>query len=147
MIPSTMSHDVPQRPPFQAHQIVYLICDQHRLYTEVIEILSERQLAWVRPLALMTPEDVLPLSASLDWGEIPPRADQPTIPDLLWPLNQFYPALDTDFVALWAMMPTPPHKGEQVAHSAIISQFTRRLWETTQGTARRPASGAGGSEA
>jgi hypothetical protein len=53
-----------QPPSFQPHQIVYLACDQSRLYTEVIEILVDRQLAWVRPLVLVPPTEILPLAAS-----------------------------------------------------------------------------------
>lgn len=133
-----MTHDFQARSCFQPHQIVYLACDQSRLYTEVIEILAERQLAWVRPLALVTPQELLPLAAAaaLGWGAAQPWHDQATIPDLLWPLDQFFPALDTDFVDLLAMMPAHPDQQGGLSQGAIVAQFTRRLWEIAQGNSQ-----------
>ena len=128
--PVAMINDAPQPQFFQPHQIVYLACDRSRLYTEVIEILVDRQLAWVRPLVLVTPEETLPLAASTMLGLPDPQGwqDLPTTPDLLWPLAQFCPALDTDFVELLSRLPTHLAKRPNSAHSAAVSQFTRRLW-------------------
>jgi hypothetical protein len=130
----------PHLPSFQPHQIVYLTCDHSRLYTEVIEILVDRQLAWVRPLVLVTPTETLLLAASALLGWLDPHGwpDRPTTPDLLWPLDQFYPALDTDFVDLLAVIPVQPHKKSRLSHGAIVSQFTRRLWEMAQGKPQLP---------
>lgn len=127
-----------QLPSFQPHQIVYLACDHSRLYTEVIEILVDRQLAWVRPLVLVTPEETLPLAASAALGLPAPPGwpDRSTTPDLIWPLDQFHPALDTDFVALVATLTDRPDQGLVTSHSARVSQFTRRLWSQVSGDAQ-----------
>jgi len=121
--------DPPNSPQFQPHQIVYLTCEDGRLYTEVIDILVDRQLAWVRPLVLVTMEEVLPLAASSVLGlEDPNTWGGPIVPDLLWPLDQFSPALDADFLDLLALLPTQGAKPDHAAHNAVVSQFTRRLW-------------------
>jgi hypothetical protein len=127
-----------QPPSFQPHQIVYLACDQSRLYTEVIEILVDRQLAWVRPLVLVTPTEILPLAASSVLGLPDSQGwpDRPTTPDLLWPLDQFCPALDIDFVALLATLANRPDQSLSASHSARVSQFTRRLWEKVAGASQ-----------
>ncbi|MEB3290763.1 MAG: hypothetical protein VKI82_12665 [Leptolyngbya sp.] len=119
----------PGSPPFHPHQIVYLPCDDSRLYTEVIDVLTDRRLAWVRPLVLVTLEAAIPLAASgilgLGEGQI---GRIPTVPDLLWPLDQFLPALDTDFLALMAILPNQTDAAADLDCNAIVSQFTRRLW-------------------
>lgn len=131
--PVAMTPDAPRWNAFQPHQILYLACDQSRLYTEVIEILAERQLAWVRPLVLVTPEETLPLAASsvLGLGEAHAWPEAPMAPDLLWPLAQFFPALDTDFIDLLATLPAQMAKrsNPRPSRSVAVSQFTRRLWE------------------
>jgi hypothetical protein len=131
--PVAMTTDAPRLNAFQPHQIVYLACDQSRLYTEVIEILADRRRAWVRPLVLVTPEETLPLAASslLGLGDFQGWPDAPMAPDLLWPLEQFYPALDTDFVDLLAMLPAHTAPLSNLPRNGAVSQFTRRLWEVT----------------
>lgn len=128
-----MTTDVPRLNDFQPHQIVYLAYDHSRLYAEIIDILAERQLAWARPLVLVTPEEVLPLTASsaLGLGDLQDWSDSPTAPDLLWPLHQFCPALDTDFVDLLARLPAQPTQPTKLPRNLAVSQFTRRLWAAT----------------
>ncbi|NJL46715.1 MAG: hypothetical protein HC929_03450 [Leptolyngbyaceae cyanobacterium SM2_5_2] len=65
---------LPPRP------IVYLACQQTRLYGEVIQVLTERQRCWVRPLWLVTPDQVLTLEPALS-----PTAHQPTSRDFKVP--------------------------------------------------------------
>jgi hypothetical protein len=129
-------NETPDLPPLHPHQIVYLTCDDCRLYTEVIDILVDRQLAWVRPLALATPEDVLPLAASGILGlEDFNTGGGPIAPDLLWPLDQFSPALDTDFLDLLALLPTQGAKPNHPVQNAVVSQFTHRLWAESRTSA------------
>lgn len=122
---------LPPRRMFQPRQIVYLACDHGRLYTEVIEVLVDRQLAWVRPLVLVTPEETLPLANAsvLGGGGDDIWPDPAVTPDLIWPLNQFHPALDTDFMELLSILPRQTTKAPTLSHSTVLSQFTRRLWE------------------
>ncbi|QQE63888.1 hypothetical protein GFS31_05590 [Leptolyngbya sp. BL0902] len=130
MIKNEHSQSSPDQP-FQPHQIVYLTCDQSRLYTEVIEVLTDRQLAWVRPLVLSTPKETLPLAAAsaLGW-EQGAGHDAPAVPDLIWPLAQFTPALDTDFLALLTTISPPTAGAVRRDQGAVVSQFIRRLWGT-----------------
>lgn len=116
---------------FQPRQIVYLACDHSRLYTEVIEVLADRQLAWVRPLVLVTPEETLPLANASVLGIAGDDRwpDPSATPDLIWPLNQFHLALDTEFMELLSILPSQATKAPALSHSTVLSQFTRRLWE------------------
>jgi hypothetical protein len=117
---------------FTPRQIAYLACDQGRLYTEVIEVLADRQLCWARPLLLVTPEQTLAIHPSAAFGP----ADQTLwgdskAPDLLWPLAHFYPALDTDFLDVLASPLAPPAPDTHPTMAALLTKFIRCLWETT----------------
>lgn len=79
-------------------QIVFLECSQTRLYAEVIQVLTPRQIGWIRPLALVSEAGTKPLGT--DWISGDAAANQPTTPDMLWPLGQLQPALDTDIMPL-----------------------------------------------
>lgn len=99
---------------WQPHQIVYLQAAQARLFAEIIQVIPDRQMLWLRPLAL---EKALP---SLD---SPPRATEPFPSlhapiqtegaeiydlrqgsDLLWPMTRVQPALDLDVIPLLARL-------------------------------------------
>ena len=78
---------------FQPSQIVYLESPSgERLYTEVIQIVKSRELAWVRPLMLA--------SAREEASRSPTLYDMRDSADLLWPLALFRPALDTEVIPL-----------------------------------------------
>lgn len=115
------------------HQIAYLSCDRSRLYTEVIQVLSDRQICWARPLVLTTPDYTVSLNpgSTLVMAAETDSVAMTSSPDLLWPLHQFVPALDTDFLDLMNSVTVAP--GD--AMGTLLSQFIRRLWETTAGQA------------
>ena len=83
-------------------QIVFLECSQTRLYAEVIQVLTPRQIGWIRPLALAGEAGTTPLGT--DWLSGNTAAHQPAPPDMLWPLGQLQPALDTDILPLLATL-------------------------------------------
>ncbi|MEM9923073.1 MAG: hypothetical protein AAF915_04865 [Cyanobacteria bacterium P01_D01_bin.50] len=107
---------------FQDGQIVFLECGDSRLYAEVIQVAIERHLCWVRPLLLVTQE-----------CESRQITDLRSTSDLLWPINLFQPALDTQVIALYteilAKEPKPEvdRKARQELH-----QFIRQLWQANQ---------------
>ncbi len=113
-------------------QVVYLTCDQTRLYVEIIQVLEDRQLGWVRPLMLVTPARP-PLVHSTGVLGTGAPADRPEVPDMLWPLGQFYPALDTDVVSCL----TPPSAQAATVTAAALTSaslncFIQRLWGQAQ---------------
>lgn len=127
-MPRPFAADIPLVP----RQIAYLSCDRSRLYTEVIQVLSDRQLCWARPLVLTTPDYTVFLNPNPGFG-LPSQSaasdstsDLEKAPDLLWPMHQFSPALDTDFLELIMATATPTH-----SRRTLLNQFIHRLWETT----------------
>lgn len=125
-----MNRDSEATVVFAPHQIVRLECDQAQLYAEVIQVLEARQMGWVRPIMLIysDPEDNSDcFSGDQDQPQVQPVIDGP---DLLWPLNQFHVALDTDVIPLLTLI--DGHKAEINASSqsttCLLQQFIDRLW-------------------
>ena len=140
---------------FQPNQILYLQHQATRLYAELIQIVPERQLAWVRPLALVElcdrpdwqPADfALQLTDlqlnNLQTHELNPRSlldDLRQGSDLLCPLSLFRMALDVEVVpvlmALETFKPQPEEVGSltagisQTAHRRF-QEFVHSLWQT-----------------
>lgn len=107
---------------FQVGQIVFLEYDGNRLYTEVIQVVVERDLCWVRPLLLVNQE-----------SESQQITDLRSTSDLLWPKNLFQPALDTQVITLYTQIlakePQPQlcREAKQELH-----QFIQQLWQANQ---------------
>lgn len=119
----------------QPYQIVYLEVSGDRLYSEVIQIVTARGLAWVRPLLLVTSsEDYSPLSTDL-----PIYYDLRQGPDLLWPLDAFHPALDTDVIPIITQLGTmPPGNAKGSEQHQQLRSFIDRLWSLNQNPESEP---------
>lgn len=117
-----------------AGQIVFLECRQIRLYAEVIQVLEDRAMGWVRPLALAQGEIIQPLGQPLGMGAIADAA----APDMVWPIRDLTPALDTDVMPLmaqiWSKAATPTQLEPQDGKTArsTVSEFLRALWAEGQ---------------
>jgi hypothetical protein len=118
-------------------QIVFLQCRQTRLYAEVIQVLETRRRGWIRPLALVS-QGVTQLLDAATEGEGWFRS-APTTPDMVWPLTQLQPALDTDVIPLLASLATKPRVNDGTAASLethqisqAINDFARQLWADSQ---------------
>ncbi|HEY9735553.1 MAG TPA: hypothetical protein V6D06_04695 [Trichocoleus sp.] len=120
---------------FQPHQIVYLEKGRSRLYAEAIQIVADRALCWARPLALVEQTlDVAPSEthgqplalAFSEAGEVYPLVDGP---DILWPLEHFKPALDTDVLPLLELMHQEKSEGcDRSRTHERLQQFIRQFW-------------------
>ncbi|MFB2938465.1 hypothetical protein ACE1B6_24725 [Aerosakkonemataceae cyanobacterium BLCC-F154] len=112
---------------FQPSQIVCLEHQETRLYAEVIQIVESRQMAWVRPLMLVS------LSNLLD-SESVTLYDLRLGADLLWPSNLFRPALDTEVLPLFSHLETSKSQDEnqQLAHQQL-QRFVRQVWQDSEG--------------
>jgi hypothetical protein len=125
---------------FQPNQILYLQHQTTRVYAELIQIVPERQLGWVRPLALVECD-------RLDWQQADFRSDLHDLrqgSDLLCPLSLFQMALDVEVVPILMALETmaletfkqqPEDTADltsgidRTAHQRL-QNFVRDLWQT-----------------
>ena len=104
---------------FQSGQIVSLEHDTKRLYAEVIQVVVSRKLCWVRPLLLV---------AFIE--EPPVITDLRDASDLLWSINLFRPALDTEVITLLSQIfaKEPKHEPDSDAKQEL-NQFLQQIWQ------------------
>lgn len=109
---------------FQLRQIVSLEHEEVRLYAEVIQVIEQRQMSWVRPLMLVEFPD--PIYPSFE----PRLYDLRTSADLLWPTRPFRSALDTEvmplLVQLFSLEPQPNH---DLTAQQQLGQFVYQVWQ------------------
>ncbi|TAE60932.1 MAG: hypothetical protein EAZ76_12280 [Nostocales cyanobacterium] len=108
--------------PFQLGQILSLDCGHRKLYSEVIQVVTSRDLCWVRPLLLA------------DFTQEPALiVDLRDASDLLWPTSLFRPALDTEVIDLLSqLIPKEPKVIiDQVAQQKL-HEFIGQAWQTYQ---------------
>jgi len=118
---------------FQPRQIVCLEHENTRLYTEVIEVVTARQICWVRPLMLVVSplgHDSLPAFSpeQLNLYDLRQGAD------LLWPVSLFRVALDTEVIPLLVQLDNPdegPQANNAEAHQQL-SCFIRKVWQASK---------------
>uniref|UniRef100_B8HWX2 Uncharacterized protein n=1 Tax=Cyanothece sp. (strain PCC 7425 / ATCC 29141) TaxID=395961 RepID=B8HWX2_CYAP4 len=114
--------------------IVRLSHAQSHLYAEVIQVMAERQMGWLRPLLLAEAED-----ESGAESPVPVKIhDLRQGADLLWPLDLLEPALDTEVLPLFSQLPPTDllhlNGGETGGETAALSrrrlhQFMQQLWQ------------------
>jgi hypothetical protein len=104
---------------FKAGQIVSLEHNDRRLYAEVIQIVASRQLCWVRPLLLVAFNQELPLVIDLRDAS-----------DLLWCMNLFQAALDTEVISfLSQVLAKEPKPGQTSDAKQQLYQFLHEIWQ------------------
>ncbi len=98
------------------------VADKSRLYVELIQVVVSRQLCWVRPLLLV------------NFNEEPPLVvDLRDASDLLWSVNLFQPALDTEVITyLSPILVKEPQQELDVAAKQHLNRFIHQLWQTSQ---------------
>jgi hypothetical protein len=111
---------------FQPGQILFLeyddylasIVDKSRLYVELIQVVVERHLCWVRPLMLVTFDEEPPLVTDLRDAS-----------DLLWSVNLFEPALDTEVITLFSpILAKERQQGFNATANQKLNRFIQKLW-------------------
>jgi len=106
--------------------IARLECGADRLFVEVIQEIAPRQLCWARPLAVW-------LEAADGEGTVHPATDEP---DILWPLPDFYPALDSEVLALLPIFVAAADGGaaerRPQSEGSLVRRFLDRLWQHHQ---------------
>jgi hypothetical protein len=115
---------------FQTRQIVCLEHENTRLYTEVIQVVTSRQVCWVRPLMLAV-SPIEPDSLATFSPEQLNLYDLRQGADLLWPASLFRLALDTEVIPLLVQL-DDPSKVQQANPSEAhqqLSGFVRKVWQ------------------
>ncbi|MEM6253871.1 MAG: hypothetical protein AAF821_13210 [Cyanobacteria bacterium P01_D01_bin.156] len=116
-------------------QIVYLECLDQRLYAEAIQVAGSIRL-WCRPLMLVAH---LPCESHLQQQVIADAAISPetsslelydlkTAPDLVWPIDSFKMAFDTDFFALLFHLRLADNKGAEEQAKQEFQHFLHTCW-------------------
>ena len=109
---------------FQPGQIVSLEHGDKNLYAEVIEVVVSRQLCWVRPLLLANHTQEPPLITDLRDAS-----------DLLWPIQLFRSALDTEVITLLSQVLVKEPKGEpDLVAKQELHQFIQQMWQCRKNT-------------
>lgn len=116
-------------------QIVYLECLDQRLYVEAIQPAGAVRL-WCRPLMLVChlpygsqQQQMMIASAAAD-----PEAcnldlyDLKTAPDLVWPIDKFKMAFDTDFFALLFHLRIADDRGPEDIAKQHFQHFLHTCW-------------------
>jgi hypothetical protein len=107
---------------FQPGQILSLDYGHRNLYAEVIQVVISRDLCWVRPLMLVNFTQDIPLITDLRDAS-----------DLLWPVNLFRPALDTEVISLLSqLLPKEPKADNNVVAQQQLHQFIYQFWQASQ---------------
>ncbi len=112
---------------FKPGQIVSLECGDACLHSEVIQVVEARQVCWVRPLMLVV------FLSKQDFGDrLSPEyslLDLRDGADLLWPLNLFRAALDTEVISLLTQLQSlDSQKKDGVIASRQLRDFVDRVW-------------------
>ncbi len=110
---------------FEPRQIVCLEHDNTRLYAEVIQIVTSRQICWARPLMLATMDRYC--SPGLSTDNI---YDLRQGADLLLPITLFSAALDTEVIPLLMYLDTPERQPpDKTGVNKQLRLFVRQVWE------------------
>ena len=110
--------------PFRENQIIYLEDANTRLYGEVIQLITTRQMCWLRPICLVIsdcPED----PTSEDFRLVPLNSTS----DIVWPTCLFHSALDTEVISFLVHLEnTDKLKSTNLSSRQYLNQFLHGVW-------------------
>ncbi|AFZ03932.1 hypothetical protein [Calothrix sp. PCC 6303] len=105
---------------FQPGQILFLENGDTRLYGELIQIIPDRGLFWVRPLFLVDSQ-----------AEI--VSNLCNVSDLLWCGDLFEAALDTEVINFFTQASTSEDKLEsELINKKSFQDFVQSFWQSSQ---------------
>lgn len=125
---------------FQPCQIVCLEHDRERLYAEVVQLIENRQICWVRPLGLAIALSDPSLLTSSAFGQVQ-WYDLRNGADLLLPAALFRSAFDTEVIPLvtgFYCSSTVLTKLESGTHQRL-SQFVQQVCQARPDVFQAPA--------
>lgn len=109
---------------FKENQIIFLEYGDTRLYGEVIQLITSRQMCWLRPICLVI-ANFFGVSASEDFQLVPLNSTS----DIVWPTCLFNPALDTEAILFLAQLEnTDKPKPTNLSARQHLNQFLQQVW-------------------
>ncbi|MBD1853523.1 hypothetical protein [Leptolyngbya sp. FACHB-711] len=122
---------------YQPHQIVFLECEEKRLYAEVIQTVIDRQLCWARPLVILSrgfSDAEHPLWDNWQTSEIALEmlVDLRQESDLLLPLSWFQMAVDTEVIPVLAKLSGLKPEPYSASDEAIVQHHYPSAQEQLQ---------------
>jgi hypothetical protein len=112
-------------------QIVRLTQGSARLYGEVIDHITSRDLLWVRPLLLVEPWPESDFDLCLSSQQVQDLREES---HLLWPSRLFTVALDTEVLPLLAYLyPDKPKTDPSPEASINLRRFMGQVWQQQWG--------------
>ncbi len=128
----------PTSSTFQRHQIICLEDDDGRLYGEVIDVISQRQLLWARPLVLVQGLIAADWEHAWESHELHKHlTDLREAAHLLLPLHLFRPALDMEVLPLLGYLAQTEElsttKPPEAPAASQMRQFIDQVWQHQMG--------------
>ena len=115
---------------FKANQIICLEHQNNCLYGEVIQIIQQRQLCWLRPLLLIENYSLFLDNHALTKNEI---IDLRDTSDLLLPISWFRYSLDTEVVSLLSKLSSFADSSKDNLFSRRhLHQFIQKGWQVNK---------------
>ncbi|NET36978.1 MAG: hypothetical protein F6K19_33955 [Cyanothece sp. SIO1E1] len=122
---------------FEPCQIVCLEHEAVRLYAEIVQVITERHRCWLRPLMLAdyAPDsDAIALSTN-PVNPIPTLLyDLRQSSDLLWPIQMFRPAFDTEVMVLLSQLDHNECAYDPQLTRHQFNHFIQQVWQAHLGT-------------
>jgi len=129
----------------KAKQILCLDYEGNYLYGEVIQLIPQRQLCWLRPICLVISTEVdstmfavcngKSLQESINSGSSDESVvvDLQSGADLLWPSSLFRPALDTEIINLIPQLKDISHcSSVKKSGQKCLQKFMHLVWQAHQ---------------
>lgn len=121
----------------QPHQILCLEHQDTSLYGEVIQVINERNLCWLRPIVLVQRKQQ-------DLEDTVTLFDLHQGADLLYPLTLFRIALDTEVLPILVQLeslkteqsPAASPEASRIAHQQL-QHFIRQIWQANPDSFRQ----------
>lgn len=115
---------------FKSGQIVCLDSGKSSLYGEVIQVVTQRQLCWVRPLTIAAALDSN--SSSFEKDENREIIDLRSASDLLLPLTLFRASYDTEAIFLLTKLAAREEPSDKQQMSLYLNSFVKQVWQDNQ---------------
>jgi hypothetical protein len=120
---------------FKSGQIVCLESGDYSLYGEVIQVITQRQLCWVRPLTIaiiVSTDDFSTYDSSSKINSDREIIDLRSASDLLLPLALFRASYDTEVIYILTELAAKQQTTNRQQMSVILNNFVRRIWQDNQ---------------
>jgi hypothetical protein len=117
--------------PLPSGQIVRLTQARARLYGEVIDHITSRDMLWVRPLLLVSPWPESEVDITITSQQVQDLREES---HLLWPSALFAAVLDTEILPLLPYLYNDKPQAEPSPETARhLRQFIGQVWEQQWG--------------